>query len=69
MPVHVCYVVSPSFIEKHPTVPKDLNESQREAVELWNGNKAKAVEMRGDDPHPFNGKLFELNKYATSWWA
>ncbi|HEX2501337.1 MAG TPA: ABC transporter substrate-binding protein [Methylomirabilota bacterium] len=47
-PVHVCYVVNPSFIEKHPTFPKDLNDAQREAVELWNGNKAKAVEIAAE---------------------
>ena len=44
-PVHVCYVVNPSFIEKHPTFPRDLNDAQREAVEIWNGNKAKAVDI------------------------
>ncbi len=44
-PVHVCYVVNPSFIEKHPTFPRDLNDAQREAVEIWNGNKAKAIDI------------------------
>ena len=44
-PVHVCYAVNPSFIEKHPTFPKDLNDAQRDAVNLWNGNKARAVEI------------------------
>ena len=44
-PVHVCYAVSPSFIEKHPTFPKDLNDAQHDAVNLWNGNKARAVEI------------------------
>ena len=44
-PVHVCYAVNPSFIEKHPTFPKDLNDAQHDAVNLWNGNKARAVEI------------------------
>ncbi|HZS34562.1 MAG TPA: ABC transporter substrate-binding protein [Methylomirabilota bacterium] len=44
-PVHVCYVVSPSFIEKHPVFPRDLNDAQREAVELWTGNRPRAVEI------------------------
>jgi ABC-type nitrate/sulfonate/bicarbonate transport system substrate-binding protein len=44
-PVHVCYAVSPSFIEKHPTFPKDLNDAQHDAVNLWNGNQARAVEI------------------------
>jgi ABC-type nitrate/sulfonate/bicarbonate transport system substrate-binding protein len=47
-PVHVCYVVNPAFIEKHPAFPRDLNDAQREAVEIWNGNKAKAVEIAAE---------------------
>jgi ABC-type nitrate/sulfonate/bicarbonate transport system substrate-binding protein len=47
-PVHVCYLVNPSFIEKHPSFPKDLNDAQREAVALWNGNKARAVEIAAE---------------------
>src|SRR5438477_4263789 len=44
-PVHVCYVVSPSFIEKHPAFPRDLNDAQKEAVDLWYKNKARALEI------------------------
>jgi ABC-type nitrate/sulfonate/bicarbonate transport system substrate-binding protein len=40
--------VNPSFIEKHPSFPKDLNDAQREAVALWNGNKARAVEIAAE---------------------
>ena len=47
-PVHVCYAVNPSFIEKHPTFPKDLNDAQHDAVNLWNGNKARAVEIAAE---------------------
>jgi ABC-type nitrate/sulfonate/bicarbonate transport system substrate-binding protein len=47
-PVHVCYVVNPGFIEKHPAFPRDLNDAQREAVEIWNGNKAKAIEIAAE---------------------
>jgi sulfonate transport system substrate-binding protein len=47
-PVHVCYAVNPSFIEKHPTFPKDLNDAQQDAVNLWNGNKARAVEISAE---------------------
>ena len=47
-PVHVCYVVNPTFIEKNPAFPKDLNDAQREAVEIWNGNKAKAVDIAAE---------------------
>ncbi len=44
-PVHVCYVVNPTFIEKHPTFPKDLNDAQKEAVEIWYQNKSRAIEI------------------------
>ncbi|MBI3457127.1 MAG: ABC transporter substrate-binding protein [Candidatus Rokubacteria bacterium] len=44
-PVHVCYAVNPSFIEKHPGFPRDLNDAQKEAVEVWYQNKPRAVEI------------------------
>jgi ABC-type nitrate/sulfonate/bicarbonate transport system substrate-binding protein len=47
-PVHVCYVVNPKFIEQNPAFPRDLNDAQREAVEIWNGNKAKAVDIAAE---------------------
>jgi ABC-type nitrate/sulfonate/bicarbonate transport system substrate-binding protein len=47
-PVHVCYLVNPAFIEKHPTFPKDLNEAQQEAVDLWYKNKGRAVEIASE---------------------
>jgi ABC-type nitrate/sulfonate/bicarbonate transport system substrate-binding protein len=44
-PVHVCYVVNPSFIEKHPQFPQDLNDAQKEAVDIWYNRKPRAVEI------------------------
>jgi len=44
-PVHVCYVVNPAFIEKHPSFPKDLNDAQKEAVDVWYNRKARALEI------------------------
>jgi len=44
-PVHVCYVVNPAFIEKHPSFPKDLNDAQKEAVDVWYTKKARAIEI------------------------
>ncbi len=44
-PVHVCYVVNPSFIEKYPAFPKDLNDAQKEAVDIWYNKKARAIEI------------------------
>jgi ABC-type nitrate/sulfonate/bicarbonate transport system substrate-binding protein len=47
-PVHVCYVVNPAFIEKHPSFPKDLNDAQREAVDIWYKNKSRAVDIAAE---------------------
>jgi len=44
-PVHVCYVVNPAFIEKHPSFPRDLNDAQREAVDIWYNRKGRAIEI------------------------
>ena len=44
-PVHVCYLVNPAFIEKNPSLPKDVNDAQKEAVEIWYKNKPRALEI------------------------
>jgi ABC-type nitrate/sulfonate/bicarbonate transport system substrate-binding protein len=44
-PVHVCYLVNPTFIEKHPSLPKDLNDAQKDAVEIWYKNKPRTLEI------------------------
>lgn len=44
-PVHVCYLGQPEFLEKHPGFAQDLNEAQKGAVDIWYGNKARAVEI------------------------
>jgi ABC-type nitrate/sulfonate/bicarbonate transport system substrate-binding protein len=44
-PVHVCYVVNPTFIEKNPSFPKDLNDAQKDAVDTWYNNKARTLEI------------------------
>ena len=44
-PVHVCYAASPSFLEKNPTFARDLNDAQKEAVDIWNNQKAKAIDI------------------------
>ncbi|MBI4561881.1 MAG: ABC transporter substrate-binding protein [Candidatus Rokubacteria bacterium] len=44
-PVHVCYLVHPDFIERHPGFPKDLNDAQKEAVDLWYSKKERALEI------------------------
>jgi ABC-type nitrate/sulfonate/bicarbonate transport system substrate-binding protein len=47
-PVHVCYAVNPAFIEKNPTFPRDLNEAQKDAVEIWYKNKPRAIEIASE---------------------
>jgi ABC-type nitrate/sulfonate/bicarbonate transport system substrate-binding protein len=44
-PLHVCYLVNPAFIEKNPAFPKDLNEAQRDAVDIWYKNKPRTLEI------------------------
>src|SRR5215831_4548986 len=44
-PVHVCYLASTEFIQKNPSFPRDLNESQRDAVDIWYKNPARAIEI------------------------
>jgi ABC-type nitrate/sulfonate/bicarbonate transport system substrate-binding protein len=44
-PVHVCYLVSNEFIQKYPAFPKDLNDAQKDAVDIWYGKPARAVEI------------------------
>ena len=44
-PVHVCYLVHNDFLTKHPAVAKDLNDAQRDAVEIWYGKPDRAIEI------------------------
>ena len=46
-PVHVCYVVNPTSSRRTPRSRKDLNDAQKDAVEIWYGNKAeRAIDDR-----------------------
>ena len=47
-PVHVCYLASTEFIQKHPSFPKDLNDAQRDAVDIWYNKPARAMEIVGE---------------------
>jgi sulfonate transport system substrate-binding protein len=44
-PVHVCYLVHNDFLKAHPAIARDLNDAQKDAVELWYGkpDRAKAI--------------------------
>jgi len=47
-PVHVCYLVHNEFLGKNPTIAKDLNDAQRDAVEIWYGKPERAIEIVQD---------------------
>src|SRR5213078_2214602 len=34
-PVHVCYLVHHEFLQKNPVIAGDLNEAQKDAVDIW----------------------------------
>jgi ABC-type nitrate/sulfonate/bicarbonate transport system substrate-binding protein len=44
-PVHVCYLVHNDFLAKSPAIAKDLNDAQREAVEIWYKRPERAMEI------------------------
>jgi sulfonate transport system substrate-binding protein len=47
-PVHVCYLVHNEFLQRHPAIAKDLNDAQKDAVELWYGKPDRAMEIVGE---------------------
>src|SRR5881409_934020 len=47
-PVHVCYLVHNEFLTKNPTIAQDLNDAQRDAVEIWYGKPERAIEIVQD---------------------
>ena len=47
-PVHVCYLASTEFIQKNPGFPKDLNDAQKDAVDIWYGKPERAMEIVGE---------------------
>jgi ABC-type nitrate/sulfonate/bicarbonate transport system substrate-binding protein len=44
-PVHVCYLVNNDFIQKYPGFPRDLNDAQKEAVDIWYKQPAHAIDI------------------------
>ena len=47
-PVHVCYLVHADFLAKNPAIAKDLNEAQKDAVDIWYNKPARAMEIVGE---------------------
>ncbi len=44
-PVHVCYLVHNEFLQKNPKIAGDLNEAQKDAVDIWYNKPARAMEI------------------------
>ena len=44
-PVHVCYLVHREFLDRHPAIAADLNEAQKDAVDVWYNKPARAKEI------------------------
>jgi ABC-type nitrate/sulfonate/bicarbonate transport system substrate-binding protein len=44
-PVHVCYLVHNDFLGKHPTIARDINDAQKDAVEIWYNRPERAMEI------------------------
>src|SRR5213593_3471040 len=44
-PVHVCYLVHHEFLQKNPAIARDLNDAQRDAVDIWYKRPARAIEI------------------------
>jgi ABC-type nitrate/sulfonate/bicarbonate transport system substrate-binding protein len=47
-PVHVCYLVHADFLKAHPAIARDLNEAQKEAVDIWYGKPERAMQIVGE---------------------
>jgi ABC-type nitrate/sulfonate/bicarbonate transport system substrate-binding protein len=44
-PVHVCYLVHADFLKANPAIARDLNEAQKDAVDIWYNKPARAMEI------------------------
>jgi ABC-type nitrate/sulfonate/bicarbonate transport system substrate-binding protein len=44
-PVHVCYLVHADFLGKNPAIARDLNDAQKDAVDVWYNQPERAIEI------------------------
>jgi ABC-type nitrate/sulfonate/bicarbonate transport system substrate-binding protein len=44
-PVHVCYLVHAEYLARNPAIARDLNDAQKEAVDIWYGKPQRAMEI------------------------
>jgi ABC-type nitrate/sulfonate/bicarbonate transport system substrate-binding protein len=44
-PVHVCYLVHNDFLAKNAAIARDLNDAQKDAVDIWYNKPDRAMEI------------------------
>jgi len=44
-PVHVCYLVHNDFLARNAAIARDLNEAQKDAVDVWYNKPERAMEI------------------------
>jgi ABC-type nitrate/sulfonate/bicarbonate transport system substrate-binding protein len=44
-PVHVCYLVHNDFLGKQPAIAGDINDAQKDAVDVWYNRPERAMEI------------------------
>src|SRR5438874_4339699 len=47
-PVHVCYLVHNDFLAKNAAIARDLNDAQKDAVDVWYNKPDRAMEIVAD---------------------
>jgi ABC-type nitrate/sulfonate/bicarbonate transport system substrate-binding protein len=47
-PVHVCYLVHTEFLGRNASIARDINEAQKDAVEIWYNRPDRAMEIVAD---------------------
>jgi ABC-type nitrate/sulfonate/bicarbonate transport system substrate-binding protein len=47
-PVHVCYLVHNDFLAKNAAIARDLNDAQKDAVDVWYNKPERAMEIVAD---------------------
>jgi ABC-type nitrate/sulfonate/bicarbonate transport system substrate-binding protein len=47
-PVHVCYLVHTEFLGKHAAIARDINDAQKDAVDIWYNKPERAMEIVAD---------------------
>jgi len=47
-PVHVCYLVHNDFLAKNAAIARDINDAQKDAVDIWYNKPERAMEIVGE---------------------